>query len=79
MLLFAGKFGDLFGIAVAVGLVINTIGDISPGKFDDFSLPGSDRSRLILGCIKPLLQLAPSTNVETNYVEQSVGNVRFPS
>jgi hypothetical protein len=38
LLLFTRKFSDLLGIAVAKGLVIKTIGDISPSKFDDFSL-----------------------------------------
>ena len=79
LLLFTRKFSDLLGIAVAKGLVIKTIGDIGPGKFDNFSLPGSDRGWLVLGRTKPLLQLAPSASVKTNYVEQSVCNVRFPS
>jgi hypothetical protein len=32
LLLFTRKFSDLLGIAVAKGLVIKTIGDISPGS-----------------------------------------------
>ena len=34
LIFLAGDFGDLFGVAVAVRLIVETIGSVGPNKLD---------------------------------------------
>src|SRR4029079_1193718 len=77
LVLLAGNLGHLFLVAIAVGLIVKTIGSIGPDKLDDFSLPRGDRRLLILRRIEPLFEITAARRIETNDVQHSLSDMRL--
>src|SRR5690242_4047651 len=77
LILFTRYVGNLFLVPIAVGFVVEAIGNVGPGKLDGLPLPRRDRRRLVERCVEPLFEFATLMILKADDVEHSIGDLCF--